>query len=429
MSVLRAESLIKILTVGSITASVLLIVLLSLYHSLFTVPYVFTLFGISAAGLAYLVICLISLKVGRVTLSAKLIVFFYYLVAVLLSFIQGITSPISLLLFCFYILVGGILMGSTYIVKTTYWSIASLFILQLIDEIVLTYSPGSPATISGVTAYSVLFGVFALVGWLAASQIERALNESRQAKAEILHQKELLTQALASEEYRRQQLQVEELNNLHQFAELGQQTTLLLHEFANQLTTLSMDIDDATISSRRHARATLEEMNHTVQIVREKLNTHTHEAIAVSRVLTKVIKEHKAKVQSAHIKIHYKTKVEQYRPIAYGDHLKLQQILNVLIDNAIQAYEDVTAKRPGRLNILLATTEKSVSITVTDYGVGISKERRAQLFKPSHTTKVGGHGIGLYIAKRIIEHQFQGSLELSPVTDKTEFVVSLRRID
>lgn len=420
------EALLSFLIIGSLVVDALLLSILSVHYILTNETYVISLFFLGVASLAYLTICGLALRLGRTQLVTKLLHTFYYGTALCVSLLLGLSSPISLLLFCFFILIGGVLMGSTQIVKTTSVSILSIYILQTLNEIGIELRPNTAASISETTAYSILFAVFAVVGWIGASQIEKALAESLQAKAEILRQKNLLDQALASEEYRRQQLQIDELQNLYQFAELGQQTTLLFHEFANQLTTLSMDIEELTPVSRHHAQQTVTDMNRTMQTVREKLSSEGYEVVSVARVLDDVIKQHKAKLKSANIKLTYIAKLEASQAATYGDTMKFRQIMNILIDNAIQAYEVKAVTH--QLKIVLTVVEATIQIDIIDYGIGITSEQRQRLFKPSHTTKVGGHGIGLYIAKRIIESQFKGNLRLDPETKYTKFTVTVPRI-
>lgn len=68
-------------------------------------------------------------------------------------------------------------------------------------------------------------------------------------------------------------------------------------------------------------------------------------------------------------------------------------------------------------------------IRISDWGRGIAKSKRKQLFKPHHSSKKTGLGLGLYIAKQIAEMQFGGTIALSPRTDQTEFIVKLRLPD
>jgi signal transduction histidine kinase len=52
----------------------------------------------------------------------------------------------------------------------------------------------------------------------------------------------------------------------------------------------------------------------------------------------------------------------------------------------------------------------SVVIDVTDTGKGISKNNYKDVFKPGFTTKSRGWGLGLSLAKRIVEEYHKGRI-------------------
>jgi signal transduction histidine kinase len=54
--------------------------------------------------------------------------------------------------------------------------------------------------------------------------------------------------------------------------------------------------------------------------------------------------------------------------------------------------------------------EKEVILDIVDTGKGISKQHINKVFKPGFTTKKRGWGLGLSLAKRIIEQYHKGSL-------------------
>jgi len=80
------------------------------------------------------------------------------------------------------------------------------------------------------------------------------------------------------------------------------------------------------------------------------------------------------------------------------DVLKMRRVLDNLIRNAVEAMP-----KGGELRISGAMGEKGLVIEVSDTGEGIRDEVMAGLFKPFHTTKPGGMGLGLAYCKRAVE--------------------------
>jgi signal transduction histidine kinase len=88
----------------------------------------------------------------------------------------------------------------------------------------------------------------------------------------------------------------------------------------------------------------------------------------------------------------------------------LKRAITNLIDNAL--------KYGKKAQVAIAATAKTVEITVDDEGPGIPEEELARVFQPfyrvegSRSRETGGVGLGLAIAKSLIERH-QGSLTLS----------------
>ena len=94
-------------------------------------------------------------------------------------------------------------------------------------------------------------------------------------------------------------------------------------------------------------------------------------------------------------------------PPVLADRNQIKQVFFNLTKNAMEAM------RPGgKLKVRTRTDDDSVFLLFADSGSGIKQEDLVRLFQPYHTTKAGGHGLGLMIAQRIMrDHGGQVGLE------------------
>lgn len=95
-------------------------------------------------------------------------------------------------------------------------------------------------------------------------------------------------------------------------------------------------------------------------------------------------------------------------PQLIGDPLRLGQVINNLVGNALKFTEQGTIR--VRLNCLSVDAEQVVlRVEVSDTGIGLSPAQCEQLFQPfqqadtSTTRRFGGTGLGLSISKRLVE--------------------------
>ena len=99
-------------------------------------------------------------------------------------------------------------------------------------------------------------------------------------------------------------------------------------------------------------------------------------------------------------------------------------VIENLCKNAIDAMDG-----EGRINIHVAQTDERVYIDVEDTGKGIQKSHFNSVFSPGFTTKKRGWGLGLSLAKRIIESYHKGRIYVkhSEVNKGTVFRIELRK--
>ncbi|RME22749.1 MAG: HAMP domain-containing protein [Deltaproteobacteria bacterium] len=105
--------------------------------------------------------------------------------------------------------------------------------------------------------------------------------------------------------------------------------------------------------------------------------------------------------------IEMKAELEQALPEARADMHQLQQVLLNLILNAMQAMAD-----GGTIRISSRLEDGRVIVSVEDDGLGMDDDVRQKVFEPFFTTRKDGTGLGLPIAKQMVE-AVGGSLALA----------------
>lgn len=84
----------------------------------------------------------------------------------------------------------------------------------------------------------------------------------------------------------------------------------------------------------------------------------------------------------------------------------------------------------GTIRITIESDDKNVGIEISDTGKGISKSDFKNVFKPGYTTKNRGWGLGLSLAKRIVEEYHGGKIfvKSSEIGKGTTFRINLKKI-
>ena len=87
-------------------------------------------------------------------------------------------------------------------------------------------------------------------------------------------------------------------------------------------------------------------------------------------------------------------------------------------------------KGKGHITVFLTSTEKTVLINVTDSGKGIKNNLFKKVFETGFTSKKRGWGLGLSLAKRIIEDYHNGKIKVlkSEIDVGTTIQISLKRL-
>ena len=82
----------------------------------------------------------------------------------------------------------------------------------------------------------------------------------------------------------------------------------------------------------------------------------------------------------------------------HGDRAKIKIVLRNILTNAI---ESIGTK--GHIDVVLTEGETGLQLDISDTGKGLEPDILERIFEPYFSTKDSGTGLGLPIAKKIVE--------------------------
>lgn len=388
------------------------------------------------AAAAYIVIIRICAQKSLHQTVACLLVAFYMLLATGIVWTWGVNTPIGLLIFGVVIVLAGILLSGRYAPLAA--GMAGLVLLGIQTSVVFDWHTpdmswtGKQSSYGDALSSCVIFGVLALVSWLYNREMERSLLMAKQAEIALSQQKDVLRQKVKKRTAQLRQAQLEEMQEMYRFAELGQLGVTLLHDLANHLTALTLEIEglqrqknSLDIARAREITGYLEEIVHST---RARLYGRTQkQTFDIVRSTNEVINFLGYKASKAKVTIDWNPPAHSWKYA--GDPISFSQVIAIIVSNAIDAYSNIAqGPHPSttrHLHVSMRRDQTHIIITISDWGKGIPKSQRKQLFKPFHTTKKTGLGIGLFIARQTVVINFKGTITLNPKSDHTEFIIKL----
>jgi len=115
-------------------------------------------------------------------------------------------------------------------------------------------------------------------------------------------------------------------------------------------------------------------------------------------------------------------------PTVRADADKLRQVFTNVIDNAIDAMESNIGERRLEFGIV-SLHPGTAAVVIRDNGCGIAEDKLAKIFNPFYTTKKNGTGLGMGIAKKVMDaHSGRIEVQSKPGIG-TEFRLSIPLAD
>jgi signal transduction histidine kinase len=222
-----------------------------------------------------------------------------------------------------------------------------------------------------------------------------------------------------------------QMSRAEHFATLGELATGLAHEIRNPLAGIAgvIEIISRDLPSASPARGVVKEVRQEIaqinriltdllgaarprpaEMRQSNLNTTVEHAVMLAR----------QQVLSKPIKIEFAPDPDL--PEVDHDSDQIHQVLLNLLLNSVQAIQE---SGQVKVAVVAHNDDQEVLITVADTGRGIPPEALPNIFRPFFTTKGNGTGLGLSLAKRIVEDH-HGRIEVQSSSAKgTTFSVTL----
>ena len=279
-----------------------------------------------------------------------------------------------------------------------WWGLAG-GILWAVTDTLLAVALGISFEVNGQDA-TLLTGVFfgssfALLGWLVGYALD-ARQRDRAAAAIIQEQSDALTTTRAR------------LAQSEKLAALGQLATAIAHEVRNPLAVMRSaaqgllegpgPVDDEI---RRASGFMLAEIDRLHNVVTSLLAFARpvqlrRRAVAAPELLERV--ELLAREEVGRTAVRLVRRPVEGHPVLFGDPDLLCQVLLGLVSNAAAAVSD-----GGEVVLEAEPLPGAVCLVVADSGPGVAPELRARIFEPFFTTRPKGTGLGLAVARQIVE--------------------------
>ncbi|MGA9545243.1 MAG: ATP-binding protein [Candidatus Sulfotelmatobacter sp.] len=220
-----------------------------------------------------------------------------------------------------------------------------------------------------------------------------------------------------------------QMSRAEHLATLGELATGLAHEIRNPLAGIAgvIEIVGRDLPSTSPARAVVKDVRLEItrisrtltdlletarprhpEIRRSNLNTTVEHAVMLAR----------QQVLSRPIKIELRK--DPTLPEVEHDSDQVHQVLLNLLLNAVQAMEGA-----GTVQVEVGSRDNCASVVISDTGRGISPQNLPNIFRPFYTTKGDGTGLGLSLARRIVEDHHGRIVVSSVVGEGSQFTVLL----
>jgi signal transduction histidine kinase len=200
---------------------------------------------------------------------------------------------------------------------------------------------------------------------------------------------------------------------------------MLLEGYMGPIPPQQRDFLQKAYDSNERQLSTINDLLQIAQIDSNKIVLHPTQ-VNLSELIDAVVNEQRGTAANRRQGIVVRKRGGQFKLLA--DELRLRMVLDNIVDNASKYSPENTT-----ITITVQATPEDAMISVSDQGVGIAKEDFNRLFQKfsridnPRSIAVGGNGLGLYLAKRIIRAHGGHIAVTAALEQGSTFTISLPR--
>ncbi|MDX9900661.1 MAG: ABC transporter substrate binding protein [Aliarcobacter sp.] len=224
-------------------------------------------------------------------------------------------------------------------------------------------------------------------------------------------------------------------------AEMGDMIAAIAHQWNEPLVELSALVQDIQTSYLlkelkdknvkefvNDSMVQIKYMSKTLTDFRNFLKPSTKKQLfSISKALTEINEIIGKQVFYSNIKMNFNYKNENEELLIYGYENEFKQVLLNIINNAKNKIveKNLPINQKGTIDINIKRSTNSNTIEIIDDAGAIDEKIIKSIFEPYFTTKEDGTGLGLYMAKVIIEEKMRGSITVRNDENHVIFTIKL----
>lgn len=369
-------------------------------------------------------------------LSSCCLIFSLFIVTLYAVYQWSFMLPMIILSSVLIIVISGILFSSRFglIVTTVVTaSIAVITHLQMRNYIPLNlYWRQDPISVQDVLEMGIIFFAVNGISWLSNRETRRSLKQAQLSEQALTIERNMLEQRIEDRTRELKELQAKQIGELEHLASFGDRSSGIFHDLMTPLTSIIALVEELpqehpeTATIRPYIEKALlasKKIGDQLTLIRKEVASESHESFIPAQEIKDAVDI--LGYQARKLGVRCEVINTDHTPFV-GNSIIFHRVVANLISNAIDSYSSVSRENNRIVIISCTRTQQHLTLSVKDFGMGISPENQLKIFTPFFTTKTTrGLGIGLSTTKQNIETYFNGTITFTTSDTSTVFTVVL----